>query len=58
MFIKSVKKSDWDNGVYKIQDAVEIVNDGETSYICNISDSAAADGITAEKVKSDFKLLD
>lgn len=57
MFIKSVKKSDWDNGVYKIQDAAEIVNDGETSYICNISDSAAADGITAEKVKSDFKLL-
>ncbi len=57
LFIKSVKKPDWDKGVYKIQDAVEIVNNGETAFIGYVSDTAKADGITVEKVKSDLKLF-
>ena len=56
LYIRSVKKADWDSGVYKNQDVTEIVNNGETSYICYISAAAEADGITAEKVKNDLKL--
>lgn len=56
LYIRSVKKSDWDSGVYKNQDVTEIVNNGETSYICYICAAAVADGITAEKVKNDLKL--
>lgn len=56
LYIRSVKKADWDSGVYKSQDVTEIVNNGETSYICYISAAAEADGITAEKVKNDLKL--
>ena len=56
LYIRSVKKADWDSGVYKSQDVTEIVNNGETSYICYISAAAEADGITAERVKNDLKL--
>ena len=56
LYIRSVKKADWDSGVYKNQDVTEIVNNGETSYICYISAAAEAEGITAEKVKTDLKL--
>ena len=56
LYIRSVKKTDWDSGVYKNQDVAEIVNNGETSYICYISVTAIADGITIEKVKTDLKL--
>ena len=56
LYIRSVKKSDWDGGVYKNQDLTEVVNNGETSYICYISAAAEAEGITAEKVKNDLYL--
>ncbi len=56
LYIRSVKKSDWDKGVYKNQDVTEIVNNGETSYICYLSAAAIADGVTEEKVKNDLKL--
>lgn len=56
LYIKSVKKSDWDSGVYKKEDVTEIVNNGVTSFVCNISDTAKADGITAEQIKNDLKL--
>lgn len=55
---KAVKKSDWDAGVYKNQDLTEIINDGETTYVCNISSAAKKFGFDIAKVKNDFKLLE
>lgn len=56
VYFKAVKKMDWDGGVYSTLDVHEIVNDGETSYICYISAAAEKYGITLEKIKTDFKL--
>ncbi len=56
LYIKSVKKSDWDKGVYKKEALTEIVNNGETSFVCHISDSAKQDGITVKEIKNDLKL--
>ncbi len=56
LYIKAVKKSDWDNGVYQKEDLTEIVNNGETAFVCNISDLAKAEGITIKQIKNDFKL--
>lgn len=56
LYIKSVKKSDWDKGVYKKEALTEIVNNGETSFVCHISDSAKLDGITIKEIKNDLKL--
>lgn len=56
LYIKAVKKKDWDDGKYKAAGVSEILNDGETSFICRISDEAAAEGLTLENVRSNFKL--
>ncbi len=56
LYIRAVRKTDWDNGLYKNQPATEIVNNGEISFIGSISDAAKADGITEEKVKADLRL--
>ena len=55
LYIKAVEKSKWDKGDYKNQDVTEIVNNGETTLVCYISDVAKYDGITPEKVKNDLK---
>lgn len=57
LHFKAVKKTDWDSGVYKNQDLTAIINDGETTYVCNISTAAKKSGFDIEKIKSDFKLL-
>lgn len=57
LHFRAVKKSDWDSGVYKNQDLTEIINDGVTAYICNISNSAKKAGLDIAKIKEDFKLL-
>ncbi len=56
IYFKAVPKEDWDSGKYKNQALTEIVNNGGVSYICCISDSAIADGVNLEKIKTDFKL--
>lgn len=56
LYIKSVKKSEWDEGVYKKEALTEIVNNGETSFVCHISDSAKLDGISIKEIKNDLKL--
>ncbi len=58
MYIKAVPKTDWDDGKYNAAGIHEIMNDGQTSYICRISDVAAAEGLTIETVKSNFKLFE
>lgn len=58
LYIKAVKKKDWDDGKYKAQNVNEIMNNGETSYICRISETAAAEGITLENIRSNFKLVE
>lgn len=55
---KTVKKSDWDAGNYKKQDLTEIVNDGEKTYVCNISKAAKDYGFDIQKIKNDFKLFE
>ncbi len=55
LYIKAVKKSDWDQGVYKNEALTEIVNNGETSFVCHISDAAKQDGITVQEIKNSLK---
>ena len=55
LYIKAVGKREWDAGEYKGEDVIEIVNNGEISLVCYISELAKAQGITAEKVKNDLK---
>lgn len=54
LYFRAVKKSDWDAGKYSREDVKEIVNDGETAYICYISAAAEKDGIDIDKIKTDF----
>ena len=54
LYIKAVKKKSWDDGKYKAEGIVEIANDGETSYICRISETAAKEGLTLEDVRNNF----
>ena len=58
LYIRAVKKSDWDAGKYEDGKTKEIMNNGEITYICRISDVAAAEGLTIERVKADFKLFE
>ena len=58
LYIKAVKKEDWDNGKYRANGIKEIMNDGETSFICSVSEAAEAEGITFEYVKSAFILFE
>ena len=54
LYIKAVKKKSWDDGKYKAEGVVEIANDGETAYICRISETAAKEGLTLEDVRNNF----
>ena len=38
-------------------DVTETVNNGETSFICYISENAKAEGIDVSKIKNDFKIF-
>ncbi len=58
LYIKAVKKKDWDDGKYKAEGVSEIMNDGETSFICRISETAAQEGLTLEDVRNNFKLAE
>lgn len=57
VYFKAVKKIDWDAGIYSSLDMKEIVNNGETTYVCYFSAAAEKYGITLDKIKNDFKLL-
>lgn len=57
-YIKVVPKKDWDDGKYKAAGVYEIINNGEKSFICRISDAAASEGLTIEEVKKNFKLYE
>lgn len=58
LYIKAVPKSDWDSGKYKASGIFEIMNNGETSFICRISETAAKEGLILENVKLNFKLYE
>ena len=58
IYIKAVPKRDWDEGKYKAAGVYEIMNDGETAFICRISDTAVNEGITIDEVKKNFKLYE
>ncbi|MBR2040621.1 MAG: hypothetical protein IJ948_04505 [Clostridia bacterium] len=55
LYIKAVDKAKWDKGDYKGEDVVEIVNNGETTLVCYISEIAKQQGINASKIKNDLK---
>lgn len=55
LYIKAVDKAKWDKGDYKGEDVVEIVNNGETTLVCYISEIAKQQGIDASKIKNDLK---
>lgn len=57
IYIKAVKKQDWEDGKYNTEGIEEIMNDGQTSFICKISDEAKKDGINIEIIRQAFKLI-
>ena len=57
LHIRALNKSDWVGGKFNNQDLYEIVNNGDTTFVCNISAEAQNEGIDLEKVKADFKLF-
>ena len=58
LYIKAVKKKSWDEGKYMAEGVFEIANDGETSYICRISETAAKEGLTLEDVRNNFVMTE
>lgn len=54
---KTVKTADWDGG-YGAQGFTELTHDGASTYLCAVSSSAADYGVTAEAVRSDFRLFE
>ena len=56
--IKTVKKADWDNERYAGRGFSEITHDGISSYICSISETGAADGMTVTEIRQNFRLID
>jgi hypothetical protein len=58
LYIKAVKKKDWDEGKYKASGVNEIMNNGKVSYICRISEDATSEGLTLENVRDNFKLAE
>lgn len=58
MYIKAVKKTDWEDGKYKADGVFEIMNNGVSSFICRISDTAAKQGLTEADVKANFNLYE
>ena len=57
IYFKAVSKEKWDKGEYESEGCEEIMNDGQTVFICRISAAANKDGVTLENVKSNFKLF-
>ncbi len=57
IYIMAVDKDEWDKEKHRNNNAVEILNDGKTSYVCRISDVAAKQGLDMEYVRANFKLL-
>ncbi len=58
LYIKKVRKRQWDKGEFNAKGVYEIANDGEYSYICRITDAAAKEGITLDTVRANFKLAE
>ena len=58
IYFRAVSKSEWDKGEYESEGCEEIMNDGQTAYICRISSAARNEGITLDNVKSNFKLFE
>ena len=57
LYIMAVPKKDWDNGKYRNYKAVEIINDGKTSFVCRISETAEKQGMDIDYVRANFKLF-
>lgn len=54
----TVSRSDWESGKYKGQGFEKITQDEISVYLCKISDTAAAQGITLETIRKNFKLTE
>ncbi len=58
LYIRAVKKSDWDKGEYKNDNLQVIATQGNTVFVCRISDTAIKEGITLDSVKTAFKITE
>lgn len=58
LYIKSVKKTDWDNGKYEPLNLKKITENDKTVFACRISEQGEKVGLSFEKVKSNFKLYE
>lgn len=58
VYIKAVKKKDWDSGKYKPLGAKKIAEKDETVFVCKISDAGAAYGIKLDGIKEKFSFIE
>lgn len=56
LYIKAVKKKDWDDGKYAPLKLQKITESDKTVFACEIYPKGVELGLTLEKVKNDFKL--
>lgn len=58
IYIRAIKKKDWENGVYSALELQKIAADDNTVFACRISNTAAKAGLTLEDVKSNFNFYE
>jgi len=58
LYLRAIKKKEWDSGRFRDEGFSEITDDGQTVFVCKISETGIKQGIDMEYVKSNFKLLD
>lgn len=58
IYLKTVKKSDWDKGKYSGLNAVEILNIGKTLVVCRVSQAGIEQGLDLEYVRANLKLFE
>lgn len=58
LYIGAVDISDWDSDEYGKQGYKKLLTAGDTVFICRISKTAAAEGLTFNDVKKNFKLFE
>lgn len=58
VYLKTVDKAEWEKGKYNSLRATEILNNGKTSVVCRVSDTAIEQGLDLEYVRANLKLFE
>lgn len=58
VYLKAVKKTDWDKGKYNSLKATEILNNRNTAVVCRVSEKAKEYGLDLEYIRANLKLYE